>query len=209
MLFRSDANVLLSGLSPELVTEVTCAWAANTEYEPKQDPEPGAGWTAQELQVSYLPTGHADAVTKGWIALGLANRGSEDEGAEAFAKLVLSAGDGPGRCFKCHVAPAADAEKQAVQWVIPRVDARPFTAFNHDPHLNVLDQVAGCATCHRQLEPGETLADGQSRPGPHANDFKPIDQATCKDCHRPGGVRQDCSLCHRYHSNPSIRKGTM
>ena len=159
--------------------------------------------------MSYLPTGHADAVTKGWIALGLANRGSEDEGAEAFAKLVLSAGDGPGRCFKCHVAPAADAEKQAVQWVIPRVDARPFTAFNHDPHLNVLDQVAGCATCHRQLEPGETLADGQSRPGPHANDFKPIDQATCKDCHRPGGVRQDCSLCHRYHSNPSIRKGTM
>jgi len=204
-----DANVLLSGLSPELVTEVTCAWAANTEYEPKQDPEPGAGWTAQELQVSYLPTGHADAVTKGWIALGLANRGSEDEGAEAFAELMLSASDGPGRCFKCHVAPAADAEKQAVQWAIPRRDIRPFTAFNHDPHLNVLDQGAGCATCHRQVEAGATLADGQSRPGPHANDFKPIDQATCKDCHRPGGVRQDCALCHRYHSNPSIRKRTM
>lgn len=204
-----NAAALLAGLSPEMVTEVTCAWTANTEYEPKQDPEPGAGWTAQELEVAYLPTGHADAVTKGWIGLALANRTNEDEGAEAFSALMLNAADGPGRCFKCHVAPEASAATQTVQWAIPRQDIRPFTTFNHEPHLNVLDQGAGCATCHKKLEAGAKLADGKSRPGAHANDFHPIEAATCKDCHRPGGVRQDCGLCHRYHSNPAIRKRTM
>ncbi|MEQ8699324.1 MAG: cytochrome c3 family protein, partial [Bauldia litoralis] len=205
-----DPAALLAGLSAELVTRVTCAWVANTEYEPVEYIEPGKGWAAEEYQVTYMPTGHADAVTKGWIGFALASRGSDVEGAEAFRDKILDPSDGPGRCFKCHVAPEADAaEPTKVAWAIPREDVRPHTTFNHDPHLNVLEAGLGCATCHRPLADGETLTAAQTRPGPFANEFKPVEAATCAECHHDGGVRQDCGLCHRYHSDPSIRKRTM
>ncbi len=207
-----DAKLLLAGLSPELVTRVTCAWTANAEYEPVDQPRPGAGWTAEEYQVAYLPTGHADAVTRGWIGLALASEGQDVEGAEAFRTTILDPKDGPGRCFKCHVAPdmkAKTTQPVGMKWGIPRDDVRPFTTFDHTPHLNVLAKGAGCATCHRSLGEGEQLADAQKRPGPHPNEFKPIEANICAECHHDGGVRQDCGLCHRYHSDPAIRKRTM
>lgn len=205
-----DPAVLLAGLPAELVTRVTCAWAANAEYEPVEYVEAGKGWAAEEYQVTYMPTGHADAVTKGWIGFALASRGSDVEGAETFSSKILHPSEGPGRCFKCHVAPEADAAGPSeVTWAIPREDVRPFTTFNHDPHLNVLEAGLGCATCHRQVAKGEELAADQKRPGPHSNEFKPIEAAICAECHHDGGVRQDCGLCHRYHSDPSIRKRTM
>jgi hypothetical protein len=203
-----DPNTLLAGLSPEMVTRVTCAWTANAEYEPLNDPDSGSGWTAGEFQVSYKPTGHADPVAKAWIGFALANKDAKGDQAAAFSEVMLSPADGPGRCFKCHVAPAAETVL-SVTWAIPRQDARPFTTFDHTPHLNVLDSGLGCATCHQSLDKGETLADAAKRPGPHANEFKPITAAVCADCHREGAVRQDCSLCHKYHVNPSIKKRTM
>lgn len=205
-----DPSVLLAGLTSELVTRVTCAWTANAEYEPVEYAAPGQGWAAEEYQVSYLPTGHADSVIKNWIGFALASRTSDAEGAEGFQQAILDPSDGPGRCFKCHVAPAESTDAAAeVTWAIPRTDVSPHTTFNHLPHLNVLESGAGCATCHKILGDGETLADNQKRPGPHANDFKPIERTTCQECHHQGGVQQDCSLCHKYHSEPSIRKRTM
>ncbi len=202
-----DPAALLAGLSAELVTRVTCAWTANAEYEPLQYPESGAGWATGEYQVSYLPTAHADPVVKAWINFALASKGSDVEQAEDFRAQALDPSNGPGRCFKCHVAPEADAAPAiAVQWAIPRQDIRPFTTFDHKPHLNVLDQGQGCATCHKKVEVGMTLADDAKRPGAHPNEFLPITQGVCADCHHEGGVRQDCSLCHRYHADPSIRK---
>ncbi len=205
-----DPKVLLAGLTPEMVTRVTCAWTANAEYEPVSYPEPGDGWSAVETNVSYLPTGHADPVVRGWIGFALAARGQDVDGAEAFAERITDPSEGPGRCFKCHVAPEAEADSPAeVGWSIPRNDVRPHTTFNHLPHLNVLEKGQGCATCHRTLSDGEELTDAQKRPGAFANNFKPIEATICAECHHDGGVRQDCGLCHRYHSDPSIRKRTM
>lgn len=204
---EGDPGVLLAGLSPEMVARVTCSWTANTEYEPVGSAEPGSGWAAEETQISYMPTGHADQVTQGWIAFALASKGQDVEGAESFRERLLHPSEGPGRCFKCHVAPSAeDAEATAVNWAIPREDVRPFTTFNHDPHLNVLETGASCATCHRSPKEGEKLTDAQKRPGPHANEFLPIEAATCAECHHDGGVQQNCGLCHRYHSEPGIKQ---
>ena len=201
-----DPAILLAGLTAEMVTRVTCAWTANAEYEPVEYPEPGMGWAADATRVTYMPTGHADAVVKGWIGLALAARGSDAEGAEAFSDALLDPSEGPGRCFKCHVAPS---EAEPVGWAIPRRDIRPFTTFDHTPHLNVLAKGTGCETCHAPLGEGETLTAEQSRPGDFANDFKPVVYETCAECHHDGGVRADCGLCHRYHRDPSIRKRTM
>jgi len=202
-----DPAVLLAGLTAEMVTRVTCAWTANAEYEPVEYAEPGQGWAAEETQVTYMPTGHADAVVKGWIGFALASREADSEGAEAFRDAVLDASEGPGRCFKCHVSPEDEATE--VSWSIPRRDIRPFSTFDHRPHLNVLAVGTGCATCHAPLAEGESLADEQKRPGDFANEFKPVVYETCAECHHDGGVRADCGLCHRYHSDPSIRKRTM
>lgn len=200
-----DPAMLLAGLSPDLVQKATCVWVANAEYYSMREPESGVGWAAGATQIAYMPTAHADPVVQSWIGLGLAARESDVEGAETFSESMLHESDGPGRCFKCHVAPAADAENQSVLWAIEREDIRPFTAFDHEPHLNVLDKGAGCATCHQSLQEGETLSDAQKRPGPHANEFKPIEAAICADCHHEQAVRQDCSVCHRYHNEPAIR----
>ena len=205
-----NASLLLAGLTSELVTSVTCAWTANAEYEPVEYIESGKGWAAEEYQVTYMPTGHADPLVREWVSFALASRGADVEGAEGFRNAILDPSEGPGRCFKCHVEPAKEVAAPAkVAWAIPRQDLSPHTTFDHRPHLNVLESGAGCAQCHQSLEEGETLADNQKRPGPHPNEFKPIQRQTCAECHHDGGVRQDCSLCHKYHSDPSIRKRTM
>lgn len=203
-----DPAAMLAGLTAEMVTRVTCAWVANAEYEPVEYAEPGQGWAAEEYQVSYMPTGHADPVVRSWIGFALASRGSDDLGADVFRDAILTEEEGPGRCFKCHVAPEGDGPAK-VSWAIPREDVRPLTTFDHRPHLNVLEAGLGCATCHRSIAKDEQLADSQKRPGPFANEFKPIEASTCAECHHDGGVRQDCSLCHKYHTDPSIRKRTM
>jgi len=206
-----DATVLLAGLTAEMVTRVACAWTSNTEYEPIDYPEPGMGWAVSETSIRYMPTGHADPLVRGWIRFALASAGSDVDGAEAFRAATLDPSEGPGRCFKCHVAPDAGSagDAAAVVWQIPRRDIRPFTTFDHGPHLNVLAEGAGCATCHKDVGPEMTLSDAQKRPGGHPNDFMPVNREACADCHHDGGVRQDCGLCHRYHSDPAIRKRTM
>ncbi len=202
-----DPAKLLAGLSPDMVAKVACAWAANAEYYPVGDQT--SGWIAREYSVAYVPTGHADPVVKDWVAFALAARASDQETAEEFYTSMLDESEGPGRCIKCHVTPDADAPADTpMVWRIPRSDIRPFTQFDHEPHLNVLDQGKGCATCHRALKTGETLADDAKRPGAHPNEYKPIEAAVCAECHHKGGVTETCGLCHNYHTNPTIRPQT-
>ena len=196
---------LLAGLTDELVMRVVCAWTANQEYESVRSPEPGKGWQADAYQISYMPNGHADKVIQSWIDFSLEDNVREDELGDQLTSLMVNSSDGPGRCFKCHTAPSAELKMQKVTWKIPSTDLRPFTEFNHTPHLNVLNVGESCASCHKARSAISSASDAnQSDPNPRQ--FEPIKKAVCSECHTQGGVQQTCITCHQYHSEPAIRQ---
>ncbi|MEL0079604.1 MAG: cytochrome c3 family protein [Rhodospirillales bacterium] len=199
-------NNLLAGLSDELVQRVVCAWTANQEYEALRDPEPGKGWQASPYQISYMPTGHSDSVVRNWIEFSLSEEVRESDLGNQVTEKMLHPADGPGRCFKCHVAPVSDPSLTTVTWKIPSQDLRPFTEFNHTPHLNVLNVGSGCATCHQGVETSKTTSGEEKNSPSHPKEFGPIKKSVCSDCHKEGGVQQTCVTCHQYHTEPTIRK---
>jgi hypothetical protein len=106
-------------------------------------------------------------------------------------------------------------------------DVKPFTKFNHGPHLT-LPLVRDCRYCHlidgwdikdggaevtreRLAEVGglgEVLAQNKSRVARDVHnavyqflqkEFRPMEQAQCTACHRPGGANHGCTQCHNYH----------
>lgn len=59
-------EILLAGLSPELVKRLACAWGGNLEYEAPAEHE-GAGWYGEGLELKYRPAGHADPIAQAWL----------------------------------------------------------------------------------------------------------------------------------------------
>jgi hypothetical protein len=202
----ASPKALLAGLSDELVMRVVCAWTANQEYEALKDPEPGNGWQASAYQISYLPTGHSDTVVKNWIEFSLSEEVRQNELGAQIKDRMLDPSEGPGRCFKCHVAPTSEPQLKTITWKIPNKDLRPFTEFNHTPHLNVLNVGSGCATCHQGVKSAKETNAKSVNSSSHPKEFGPIKKSVCSDCHKEGGVQQTCVTCHQYHSEPKIRK---
>jgi hypothetical protein len=92
--------------------------------------------------------------------------------------------------MKCHtIVPAADTSP-VIRWNFPDESSSPLTVFNHDRHIALVS----CETCH-------TLG-GMSQKV--ASDFQPVGKETCLACHNTEKVRQDCLLCHRYHTEPKL-----
>ena len=65
-------------LSPTLIKEVACAWAANTEYESPSDPDFG-GWYGEGVELKYKPMGHGDKVARAWVDFGAISNFDDDE----------------------------------------------------------------------------------------------------------------------------------
>jgi hypothetical protein len=89
-----------------------------------------------------------------------------------------------GACVKCHVPSGGSLSRVAA--------ARPVLVrarFIHQPHLQV---EADCFRCHAGVDGSKVSKD---------LNFKGVQ--SCRECHHPGSVRQDCQLCHRYHP-PSV-----
>jgi hypothetical protein len=185
---------------------VVCAWTANQEYEALKDPEPGSGWQAGAYQISYLPTGHSDTVVQNWIEFSLRDEVRQNDLGAQITDKMLDPSEGPGRCFKCHVAPISEPKIKTITWKIPNKDLRPFTEFNHTPHLNVLNVGSGCATCHQGVKSAKETNAKSVNSSSHPKEFGPIKKSVCSDCHKEGGVQQACVTCHQYHSEPKIRK---
>lgn len=207
---RDRAADLLSGLSAETVREAAYHWGRNREYEPPE--ETPAGWFADYLELRYKPSRHADPVVRNWIEFSIeaAQKAAGSESAERAAALrdhMLSK-DGPGRCAKCHTFSqtqgGSEQEPTVIRWQAVETTQHPQTFFSHATHMRVLSSGQGCITCHSLREPAKP---GETVPGvEHAVDqgaplteFLPIRRQACVTCHAQEKVRQDCTLCHRYH----------
>ena len=191
------APAMFAGLGAETVKRAACAWAANKEYEAV-----GAaalpGWRAEALELKYRHRGHADPVLKAWIEFAAAAKGDGDdaERAEAMRKELLSTSEGPGLCAKCHTIAA---EGGTVAWRYETATVRPFTRFNHRPHVDLLGPEKTCTACHK---PQAAAAIG-------APEFAAIEKGGCATCHDTGKVRDDCRLCHVYHQDHALLRRMM
>ena len=219
----ADHSRLFSGLNPEAVRQLACAWAANREYELPSEPEFG-GWFGDFTELKYRPMGHADPVVEGWIEFAIAAEtlsDDDDQNARALAMrdALLSPKDGPGACLKFHSVRAFEMGP-AVNWTYEYQASadRPHYWYSHDAHLKIVgvggipfsDPSRGCATCHK-LNPKADFAASFGTFDAHefSSNFHSIKRETCAQCHAEGRVRQDCQLCHRYHLEPSFKAEMM
>jgi len=206
------ASRLLTGLNPEVVKRLACAWAANVEYEAPADPEMG-GWFGEGLDLLYRPIGHADPVVQGWIEASLEAGATGDEHAILLRDELISSDEGPGACIKCHAVkaigedPASD-ERLGVAWRFQHDDARPHDHYSHRAHINLVQAGSadmstvsvGCRFCHKLDSGADFMASFKDHdPRTFQSNFQGIRIDTCAQCHREDEVRQDCQLCHRYH----------
>jgi len=101
---------LFARLTPEVIHNAFCAWAANTEYEIPSDPEFG-GWYADGVSIRFRPVRHDGLVPHAWVEFALdvpnlarAAGADEDqmERAEDFRDSIIDPDGGIGACTKCH-----------------------------------------------------------------------------------------------------------
>lgn len=202
---HGDANTLLSGLSPELLRGIGCAWASNVEYEAPADAVSG-GWFADGLSLKYRPARHADPVAKSW--LNLAAAGGEGV-TEDLRDSLLSRSEGPGACTKCHSVSQdpANSEKLLVEWSFGAQSKQRHLSYSHGPHLNLLGPGASCESCHKLNDKADyASAFKHKNPLDFESNFNSIENATCTACHAEGQVRQECTLCHEYHNGNTFKR---
>ncbi len=118
---------------------------------------PQGGWYLDEelLAVRYMPTGHADPLLSAWteFSIWMSNAAGAKAGTDADRlPACVSASINrmtPGNCVECHLVATGTAAsgQQAWQAVLQPVDVKPFTKFNHGPHLT-LPLVRDCRYCH-------------------------------------------------------------
>ena len=63
------------------------------------------------------------------------------------------------------------------------------SVFNHAPHTIQ----ARCESCHAGVRTSKAAADVN---------VPPID--SCRTCHNPSQVRDDCATCHRFHPSSVV-----
>jgi hypothetical protein len=87
-------------------------------------------------------------------------------------------------CAYCHEVTSAGSDVPVVTKPFIAERWLPHGSFNHLKHAAV-----ACERCHAAAQSRETF------------DILLPSKVTCAECHsRPGGVADDCSVCHRYHN---------
>lgn len=139
--------------------------------------------------------------------------GQEADRLTAAAEALLFSG--AGTCAKCHTL--FHFEREGVK---PRIAAVPdrtvwfrHAKFNHASHRG-----ATCATCH----PGTGAAHIPPTEADKPEPVQIVGLQTCRACHAPagtavelpdgtkmtgGGVRHNCTDCHRYHNGDNPLQG--
>jgi len=164
------------------------------------------GWyrPADSFTLYYRPGGHADAFLTIWLTV--AGRLAGDARDPVAQSLFTDLGDSkaPGLCIKCHSVDAAGGTgARIVNWHAGRADAEshPATKFSHATHFSLLTN-EGCQTCHQLKPEGDYLASfgGKLDPSGFVSNFGSVTKATCASCHNDKVAREDCLLCHNYHT---------
>lgn len=187
---------------------------------------PQGGWYLDEdlLAVRYMPTGHADPPLAAWTEFSIwmsgvsgAKAGTDADGlppcvAASVSRMV------PGSCVECHLVDAGSvaSDKQAWQAVLQPVDIKPFTKFNHGPHLT-LPMVRDCRYCHvinglaedgvERLVQADYSPSDHSHPGSLAEVWSQYKSSSTVAAHEAvrihlseefqGMEQSQCTACHR------------
>lgn len=211
---EATATSLFAGLSPELARRMACQWAYNTGYIGPDAPE-NRGWTADEFTLLYKPLGHADPVMRTWMDFVAASPATADDElkdkADSLLELFADRKQGPGACAKCHalsnLAKPEEAENLAFMWRYYRDEKRSQKHFNHRPHLELSGPEVACETCHKLDAEADYEGSFEGLDTTvFVSNFGSVEKLTCVSCHNETGVRQDCTLCHRYHEGAKFNK---
>jgi hypothetical protein len=164
------------------------------------DPRPSPEGEAFAKEVDRLTAGAMTALTTGATPVGQAPK--------AVTPGEMKLPSGGYACGKCHFS---DGAGEAMT-IAPR-DSRTVW-FQHAKFGHVAHRGVRCDECH----PGtgsDLLPDGKTRVD-EVEPLRVLGIDTCKKCHAPagstngspvGGVRYDCTLCHRYHNGDNFLQG--
>lgn len=204
----ADSAAMFTSLPVSLMQTINSAWFKNLSremadfergsptsshrFESGSDALPKAtalgGWYAQDFNLYYQPTGHADAFMRSWLSFS----GSHHSGGAGLADVFseLSARGTPGQCGKCHES--LNEPQQDIHWTMSERSGAEMslTNFDHSRHLHIVAH-DGCASCHR-LDMEKTV-----------EQFSPITKADCQSCHTAQAAGDNCTTCHNYHLNSS------
>lgn len=189
-----------SGATPPKTVKATVSIGSN--IDPESWAEYG-GWYRQDYAIYYRPSGHKDKFFYAWLFLTgpQAPKNAKTPGAGVFD--VLTGKDAQGSCTKCHSVDDLPGKGRLVNFSPPSAESKQgrFTNFVHEPHFGIMED-RGCLTCH-SLEKNRPYLKGYEHGNPQdfASNFGEVKQELCKGCHNASAVRQDCSLCHKYHVN--------
>ena len=188
----SEDDSLLTKDDPALSLSRTRSDATNEPWVP-------SGWQRDVLACSlvYRPIGHADPVIRCLIELTNPQAGRSQVVNQAVQELRQT--HLFQQCTVCHQPNAAGR----VLWNAPnRESQRPFTRFEHGPHLTQAE-LRDCGGCHVP-KPFPTTGDTTDADNPtaqieRASDFCPLTKQHCATCHHDQAVGSRCMTCHNYH----------
>ncbi|NND82203.1 MAG: hypothetical protein HKN50_07230 [Gammaproteobacteria bacterium] len=216
---------MFSGISRELVSQVTEQWITNERYRPPKQKLPKGvselGWYVDRKgDLKYKPVSHADPVAMAWIDF--AKRLDSAGAGKLASKLtlsILSDDKGLGACGKCHnqsTMPAAPDSETSVAlassaWHSMADAPHHRFVFNHDAHLslvgarntNFADSSTGCAVCHKiNDESNYAKVVRKKDQAAYQSNFQALTTDTCAQCHNEESIQADCRMCHQYHEEP-------
>ncbi len=185
------------------------------------------GWYLDQelLAVRYMPRGHADPLLAAWTEYVVLLTSSREKHHSQLELSNVGSKMIPGGCAECHLLSdsnssvlVGDGMDRAWKSVARSDAVRPFTRFDHAPHLT-LPMIRDCRYCH-VLEEGHRLKDGEPEnlatvlaqhrgselTAMHATvrdhlhtEFRSMEKSQCNACHRPNGAGDGCTQCHNYH----------
>lgn len=183
------------------------------------------GWYLDEelYIVRYMPRGHGDRTIAAWTEFAAILNRTEEASSQVVPNHALDADSLLRNCSDCHrLGTRSDTSQLFGNWMSnrPMSDAKPFTKFDHTPHLT-LPAVSDCRYCHvlNSNWPGgeDTLNAQLNRSGQlvsfHGKDnsvavndehefsteFASMKLEQCAACHRKGAASDGCTTCHNYH----------
>lgn len=203
---------LVAGLSPELLVRPAQLWLKGEKFEPPSAKVQSGWYWLEDLypELRYKPAAHADSLARAWLEFSLAaaaraTNASDVKRAADFRNEVAHLRTGVGRCVKCHAVSALPSQpaEPGIAWSYAGSQLRDHTKFSHGAHLGL----ARCDDCHAlnpQAEYESQFKDFTTTLG--VSNFKSIALANCTSCHAEKKVRNDCTLCHQYHRETSLRE---
>ncbi len=214
-------SLLEKGLGGELLPQTSKEKVA--KHLPARDRLASGGWMLdnERLAIVYVPTGHADPWISRWIELeGVHDAVAGDEDSHASRRTDLTQ-----QCRQCHPQPKPFLETEPLTpggeesldrgWrsLAHAAGNRPFTRFNHFPHLDI-PALSDCKSCHRMLpqpmrEPAVAryVSTGEKKDvvAHRFSDshFEAMRKEACADCHHRKAAGDQCTKCHNYHVQTS------